>query len=126
VSTVLSLLPLLVAVVLGGALLTTIVQIWSRHQHPLRLALQSVSAATLLGVLGIVGILPDSLWWVTWTLALAILVGIAVAARRLLVRTPPTGSSPRRARLLEPPTRSSMLSEGLFWLALVVLSLLAG
>lgn len=123
---VMSLLPLLVVAVLGIALVVGIVQIWIRHQHPQRLALQAVSAATLMGLVGITGIVPDSLWWLTWSLALAVLLGIAVASRRLIVTPPPATPSPRQTKLLAPPARSSVIGEILFWLALVVLALVAG
>ncbi|MGP5260060.1 hypothetical protein ACTXMW_08480 [Brachybacterium paraconglomeratum] len=123
---VLSLLPLLVAAVLAVALVVTIVQIWARYQHPMRLALQAVGAASLMGVIGLAGLLPDALWWVSWVLALAILLGIAFSARRLLVGAPPSDPSPRKAELLDPPPRSSALIEVLFWLALVVVALIAG
>lgn len=125
-TTVLTLLPLLVAVLLGAALVTTIVQMWRRYQHPLRLALQAVGASTVLGVLGIAGALPGSLWWASWLFALGILLGIAVSARRLLVKDPPTDPSPRRAALLDPPSRTSAIGEGLFWVLLVVIALVAG
>lgn len=124
-NTVLSLLPLLVAVVLGGVLLVTIVQIWIRHQHPLRLALQAVGASTVLGVVGLAEIVPAGLWWASWSLVLAILVGIAVSSRRLLMRTPPRDPSPRAAKLLDPPARSSVVGELLFWLLLMVIALFA-
>ena len=123
---VLSLLPLLVAAVLAVALVVTIVQIWARYQHPMRLALQAVGAASLMGVIGLAGLLPDALWWVSWVLALAILLGIAFSARRLLVGAPPSDPSPRTAKLLDPPARSSAVIEVLFWLALVVVALIAG
>ncbi|MFJ6041946.1 hypothetical protein [Brachybacterium paraconglomeratum] len=123
---VLSLLPLLVAAVLAVALVVTIVQIWARYQHPMRLALQAVGAASLMGVIGLAGLLPDALWWVSWVLALAILLGIAFSARRLLVGAPPSDPSPRKAELLDPPPRSSAVVEVLFWLALVVVALIAG
>lgn len=123
---VLSLLPLLVAAVLSVALVVTIVQIWARYQHPMRLALQAVGAASLMGVIGLAGLLPDALWWVSWVLALAILLGIAFSARRLLVGAPPSDPSPRKAKLLDPPPRSSAVVEVLFWLALVVVALIAG
>ena len=119
-NTVLALLPLLVAAVLAVALVVTIVQIWTRYQHPMRLALQAVGAASLMGVIGLAGLLPDALWWVSWVLALAILLGIAFSARRLLVGTPPSEPSPRKAELLDPPPRSSAVIEVLFWLALVL------
>lgn len=122
----LSLLPLLVAAVLAVALVVTIVQIWTRYQHPMRLALQAVGAASLMGVIGLAGLLPDALWWVSWVLALAILLGIAFSARRLLVGAPPSDPSPRKAKLLDPPPRSSAVVEVLFWLALVVVALIAG
>lgn len=123
---VLMLLPLLVVMVALIALLVTLVQIWTRHQHPLRLALQAVGGATLLGVLGVAGLLPGSLWWATWLFALAILVGLAVASRRALVRRRPTNPTPRRGRLLAPPSRGSVAAQGLGWLALVVIALAAG
>ncbi|MFD4007539.1 hypothetical protein ACFWQK_07395 [Brachybacterium paraconglomeratum] len=125
-NTVLSLLPLLVAAVLTVSLVVTIVQIWTRYQHPVRLALQAVGAASLMGVIGLAGIFPDALWWVSWAFTLAILLGIAFSARRLLVGTPPSDPSPRTAKLLDPPTRSSAVIEVLFWLALVVVALIAG
>lgn len=125
-STALSLLPRLVVAALGIWLVVSIVQIWRRHQHAQRLALQALSTATLMGLIGITGIIPDSLWWLTWSFALAILLGIAASSRRLLRRTPPTAPSPRQATLLEPPARSSGIAEIVFWLALVVLALVAG
>lgn len=122
----LSLMPLLVAAVLAVALVVTIVQIWTRYQHPMRLALQALGAASLMGVIGLTGFLPDALWWVSWAFTLAILLGIAFSARRLLVGAPPSDPRPRTAKLLDPPTRSSALIEVLFWLALVVVALIAG
>lgn len=124
-NTLLALLPLLVGAFLVVALVMTIVQIWTRYQHPMRLGLQAVGAASLMGVIGLAEIFPDALWWVSWAFTLAILLGIAFSARRLLVGAPPSDPSPRRAKLLAPPTRGSAIFEVLFWLALVVVALIA-
>lgn len=125
-STVIALLPTLVAVALFGSLLVSSVQVARRHLHPARLALHGLGAATALGIVGLAGIVPASLWWATWLVAVAVLVGMAICARRLLRTDPPAHPTPRQTELLAPPSRFSVSAEALLCAGLVVLALAAG
>lgn len=125
-NTVMLLLPLAVALVLGGFLLVGIVRLYIGYLHPLRIAIRTVSSATLLGVVGLLSILPASAWWVMWVLALAILGGVAVAVRRLLVRQPLADPTPREAKRLQPPGTLTLIGEIIILAAVLVIAIVAG
>ncbi|HIY22812.1 MAG TPA: hypothetical protein H9837_00675 [Candidatus Brachybacterium merdigallinarum] len=125
-NTVLLLLPLAVALLLVGFLLVGIVRLYFGYLHPLRIAIRTLSNATMLGVVGLLSILPASAWWVMWVLALAILGGVAVAVRRLLVRRPPVDPTPREAKRLRAPGMLTLIGEVVVLVAVLVVAVAAG
>lgn len=125
-SGVLSLLPLLVAAILTIGLLTSIVSLFRRYQHPWQIFLRTLSGAGVLAILGIMGIVPAALWWVPWLVTLAVAVGVAVACRRLLVTDPPSEPTKREAKLLTAPRPVNLATEAVIYLALLGFALVAG
>ena len=124
-NTLLLLLPLAVALLVVGFLLVGIVRLYIGYRHPLRITIRTLSSATLLGVIGLLSILPASAWWVMWVLALAILGGVAVAVRRLLVTQPPVDPTPREAKRLQPPGVLTLIGEVVVLAAVLVIAVVA-
>jgi hypothetical protein len=122
----LGLLPLLAAVVLVVVLLTSIASLFLRHQHPRRIFLRTISGASILAILGMLGFVPDTLWWASWLLTLAFVAGVVVACRRLLVRTTPAEPTRREAKHLTAPHPANIGTEVVIYLALLVGALVAG
>ena len=123
-STALLYAPLVVVVIVVIALLTSIITLWVRYQHPVRIFVRTVGAASMIGILGLAGILSDSLWWGPWALATA--GGAALACRRLLATDAPARPTRRQAKHLTKPHLVNVASEVAIYLALVVVALLAG
>lgn len=119
-------IPLLVGVYLAVLLGLSILALLTRRQHPWRIVLRTLSGASILAILGIVGIMPAELWWLPWLLTLLLAVAAVVACRRLLTPAPSTELGRRAAADLTAPTRSTLIVEGLLYLALLVLALVAG
>jgi Zn-dependent protease with chaperone function len=126
VNAVMLLLPLAVALLVVGFLLVGIVRLYIGYRHPLRIAVLTLSSATLLGVVGLLSILPASAWWVMWALTLAILGGVAVAVRRLLVRQPPIDPTPKEAKRLRAPGMLTLIGEVVVLAAVLVVAVAAG
>lgn len=124
--TLLSLLPLLSALVLSVALLTSTVTLFVRRQHPGRIFERALGAASILAILGMMGIVPAALWWLPWLVTLAVTIGVVVACRRLLVQDPPARPSRREAAHLAAPQPTNLVIEVLLFLALLVTALIAG
>ncbi|WP_394214990.1 hypothetical protein [Brachybacterium vulturis] len=122
----LGLLPLLSALVLSIVLLTSVVALFRRHQHPWRIFQRAIGGASILAILGVIGIVPAALWWLPWLLTLALTAGVVVACRRLLVRTPPTEPTRREAAHLTSPGLLNLGIEVALYLALLVIALVAG
>lgn len=125
-NTVLIFAPLVAVAIVVIALLTSIITLWVRYQHPVRIFVRTVGAASMIGILGLAGILPDSLWWGPWLLALATAGGAALACRRLLATDAPAQPTPRQAKHLAKPHLVNVASEVVIYLALVAVALLAG
>lgn len=125
-TTLLSLLPLLAVLVLTAGLLVSVVTLFRRYQHPRRILMRAISSASILAVLGIIGIVPASLWWAPWLLTLALAVGVVIACRRLLVQAPPAEPTTREARHLGAPHPMNLATEAVIYLALLVIALVAG
>lgn len=125
-NTLLLVLPLLVVVIVLGVLLVSIITLWVRHQHPRRILLRTLSAASMLAIIGLLGIFPDSWWWAPWLLTAATAAGAAVACRRALIGHPPSEPTPRQAREMSAPHPLSVAGEVIVYLALLVVALLAG
>ena len=123
---ILLLAPLVAAVIVVVTLLASIITLWVRFQHPLRIFLRAVSAGSMIGILGLAEILPDSLWWVSWVLASATAGGAALACRRLLVRGAPVEPTPRQAKHLTKPHPVNVAIDVVIYLALVAVALYAG
>lgn len=121
-----SLLPLLSALVLSIVLLASIVSLFLRRQHPWGILQRALSGASILAILGVIGIVPASLWWAPWLLTLAFVVGIVVACRRLLVRSPPAAPTKREAADLAAPQPANLAIEVALYLALLVIALVGG
>lgn len=121
-----SLLPLLVGLLLAAMLLTSLVSLLRHHQHPWRILERALGSASLLAIIGVIGIVPASLWWVPWLLTLLLAAGVVVACRRLLTQAPPAQPSRRQATALSAPSRSNLIMEGLLYLGLLVIALAAG
>lgn len=125
-NTVLLLASLVAVVIVVIALITSIITLWVRYQHPLRIFLRTVGAGSMIGILGLAGILPDSLWWSPWLLALATAGGATLACRRLLVRDAPVEPTPRQAKHLTKPHLVNVAVGVVIYLALAVIALYAG
>ena len=125
-NTLLLLLPLAVALLVVGFLLVGIVRLYIGYRHPLRITIRTLSNATLLGLVGVLSILPSSAWWVMWVLALAILGGVAVAVRRLLVARPPVDPTPREAKRLQAPVTLTLVGEIVVLAAILAIAIAAG
>lgn len=124
-TTLLSLLPLLTTVSLTAGLLVSVVTLFRRYQHPRRILMRAISSASILAVLGIIGIVPASLWWVPWLLTLALAVGVVVACRRLLVQAPPAEPTKREAKHIGAPALMNLATEVVLYLALLGIALVA-
>lgn len=118
--------PLLAMVIVLGVLLVSIITLWVRHQHPRRILLRTLGAASMLAIIGLLGIFPDSWWWAPWLLTAATAAGTVVACRRALVGRPPSEPTTRQAREMSPPRPLSVAGEVLVYLALLAVALLAG
>lgn len=128
-STVLGLLPLLVLLFLTGTLIRAGWLLALRPLHPHRMLLLSLSSASTLAVLGLAQLLPAALWWVMWLEALGLVVAIAFAGRRALAPADAVGTGalpPRRRRLLEAPSRASLIGEVVLVIVLLGLAVYAG
>lgn len=128
-STVLGLLPLLVLLFLAGTLIRAGWLLALRPLHPHRMLLLSLSSASTLAVLGLAQLLPAALWWVMWLEALGLVVAIAFAGRRALAPADAVGTEAlprRRRRLLEAPSRASLIGEVVLVIVLLGLAVYAG
>lgn len=128
-STVLGLLPLLVLLFLTGTLIRAGWLLALRPLHPHRMLLLSLGSASTLAVLGLAQLLPAALWWVMWLEALGLVVAIAFAGRRALAPAAAVGTEalpPRRRRLLEAPSRASLIGEVVLVIVLLGLAVYAG
>lgn len=125
-TTLLSLLPPLAALGLTIGLLVSVVTLFRRYQHPRRILMRAISSASILAILGIMGIVPASLWWAPWLLTLALVAGVLVACRRLLVQVPPAEPTRREAKHLGAPPLMNLATEMVLYLALLVIALVAG
>lgn len=125
-NTLRELAPLLVPIVLGIMILSAAYRLWRYHHHPRRILSEGLSCATLIGIMGLVGLVDSSLWWAVWLLALALLSGIAVASWRASSTAPPAEQTKKQARLLSPPGVAGLIGEALFYALLLALALLGG
>lgn len=125
-TTFLLLLPLLAVLVLAGAQLVSWFTLCVRYLHPWRIALRVLGAATTIGVIGLASVLPDSLWWLLWLPVVLTIGAAAIALRRLLVSHPPSRPTPKEAKLLTRPSIATIAVDIAFYVALVVVALLAG
>ncbi len=125
-NTLMLVLPLLAVVVVLGVLLVSIITLWVRHQHPRRILLRTLGAASMLAIIGLLGIFPDSWWWAPWLLTAATAAGAILACRRALVGHPPSEPTKRQAREMSSPHPLSVAGEVLVYLALLAVALLAG
>ncbi|MFC7455956.1 hypothetical protein ACFQS2_02005 [Brachybacterium sp. GCM10030267] len=125
-NTVLASLPLIAGVAVLALLVISIVQLWIRYEHPVRIFLRTLSAASIIGILGLAGILPASMWWGPWLLSLVTVTGAVVACRRALVSSPPAEPTARQAKNLRPPSRLNLAGEVIVYLAVVAVALYAG
>ncbi|WP_422116268.1 hypothetical protein [Brachybacterium sp. UNK5269] len=119
-------LPLLAVAIVLGALLVSLLTLWVRHQHPRRILLRTLGAASMLAIIGLLGIFPDSWWWAPWLLTAATAGGAIVACRRALVGRPPAEPTKRQAREMSAPHPLSVAGEVIIYLALLAVALLAG
>lgn len=118
--------PLLAAVLVVGLLIVSIIVLWTRYLHPLQLVLRALGAAGFLGVIGLTGVLPSSLWWAMWLLVLLTVGGVARACRRLLVGAPPSEPTKRQAKHLKAPHPVTLVVEIAIYVAIVAAALYAG
>lgn len=131
-SIVFGLLPLLVLLFLAGTLIRAGWLLALRPLHPHRILLLSLSSASILAVLGLAQLLPAALWWVTWLVALGLVVAVALACRRALAPADAADAvatealPPRRRRLLEAPSRASLIGEVVLVIVLLGLAVYAG
>lgn len=125
-STVMGLLPTLAGVVVVAIVVTLIYTLARHRMHPLQVLVRGVSAASMLGIVSLVGVLSGWPWWSMWLLALGLVTGIGLACRRLLAEAPPEHSAEARTRYLAPPSRTSLILEGAVYLAVLVFALAAG
>ena len=125
-NTLRELAPLLVPLVLGIMILSAAYRLWRYHHHPRRVLSEGISCGTLIGIMGLVGLVDSSLWWVVWLLALALLSGIAVATWRASSTNPPAEPTKMQARLLGRPKVAGLIGEGVFYALLLALALLDG
>jgi hypothetical protein len=126
VNTLTLVLPLLAVVIVLGALLVSIITLWVRHQHPRRILLRTLGAASMLAIIGLLGIFPDSWWWAPWLLTAATGAGAVVACRRAMIGHPPSEPTTRQAREMSAPHPLTVAGEVIVYLALLVVALLAG
>lgn len=115
-----------IGLVLVAVVVVAIVTLWRSRLHPGQLAVHAVSSATVLGILGLAGILPALLWWVPWLLGAGLLVGVVLACRRLLVGDPPTAPTRAQAKLLARPSRSNVVVEAALCVLVLAVAVTAG
>lgn len=125
-TTLLSLVPLLVGLVLSASLLLSLVALVRYRQHPWRILERALGGASILAILTVAGIVPASLWWLPWLATLALVVGVILACRRLLVHSPPAEPTRRQAAQLARPSPLNLGIEVALYLALLVIALIAG
>lgn len=119
-------IPVVIPALFGIMILSATYRLWRYHHHPQRILSEGLSCATLIGIAGVVGLAPSSLWWAVWLVALALLSGIAVATWRASNSPPPADPSTKQARLLSKPSVVGLIGEALFYAVLLVLFLLGG
>lgn len=119
-------LPTLIGAVLAIGLVITAFSLFRHHQHPQRILQHSLSAATVLAVISLVGAVPAALWWAPWVAAAVLVGGVAVSCRRLLVSDPPADPSPREAARLQAPRARALGTEAVGCLVLLGIALVAG
>ncbi|WP_087483746.1 hypothetical protein [Brachybacterium massiliense] len=119
-------LPWIVGAVLTIGLAITASGLFRHRQHPWRILTQALSAATVLALMSLVGAVPAVLWWAPWLMAGALVAGVVVACRRLLVSEAPAGPTEREAARMQPPGKLSMGGEAAGFLLLLGIALVAG
>lgn len=125
-STVLSLLPLLVLLLLAFTVIRTAVLLATRPMHPWRILHSGLSAATVIAVIGLAGLLPSSSWWAVWLVTLGVVVALGLAGRRALRPVDVDSVPDKRRSLLTPPSRAALIGESALTVALLVLAVVAG
>ena len=115
-----------VPVVIGIMILSATYRLWRYHHHPRRILSEGLSCATLIGIMGLVGLVDSSLWWAVWLLALALLSGIAVASWRASSTAPPAEQTKKQDRLLSRPSVAGLIGEAVFYALILALALLGG
>lgn len=115
-----------IGLVLVAVVVVAIVTLWRSHLHPAQLVTRAVSSATVLGILGLAGILPAVLWWAPWLLGLGLLIGVVLACRRLLGSDPPAAPTRAQAQLLARPSRSNLVVEAALCLLVLAVAVTAG
>ena len=118
--------PLVLPIIFGIMILAATYRLWRYHHHPRRVLSEGISCGTLIGIMGLVGLVDSSLWWAVWLLALALLSGIAVATWRASSTNPPAEPTKMQARLLGRPNVAGLIGEGVFYALLLALALLGG
>lgn len=118
--------PLVVPIIFGIMILAATYRLWRYHHHPRRVLAEGLSCGTLIGIVGLVGLVDSSLWWVVWLLALALLSGIAAAIWRSGNTTPPAEPTKKQARLLSRPSVVGLIGEAVFYALVLALALLGG
>ena len=118
--------PLVVPIIFGIMILAATYRLWRYHHHPRRVLAEGLSCGTLIGIVGLVGLVDSSLWWVVWLLALALLSGIAAAIWRPGNTTPHAEPTKKQARLLNRPSVVGLIGEAVFYALVLALALLGG
>lgn len=74
-----------------------------RRLHPLRILTISLVNASMIGLIGILSVLPSSLWWTAWILPVLTVGAVAFACWRLLATGPRPEFTRRQTTLLRRP-----------------------
>ena len=119
-------LPWIVGAVLALGLVITAHGLLRHRQHPWRILTEALSAATVLALISLTGVVPAELWWAPWLMAAVLVAGVVVACRRLLVSEAPAQPTDREAARMKAPGKLGMGAEVAGFLLLLGIALVAG
>ena len=119
-------LPWIVGAVLTIGLAITAYGLLRHRRHPWRILTEALSAATVLALISLIGVVPAGLWWAPWLMAAVLVAGVVVACRRLLVSEAPAQPTDREAARLKAPGKLGMGAEVAGFLLLLGIALVAG
>ncbi len=118
-------LPTIIAVVLLALSSLQIHALLRYHLHPWRILLAAFDVASTVGLIGILGLLPEGAWPIPALITMAGIVGVLIANRRVIRSALPTDLEGARAKLLTPPHWITLAMYAFFALVILVFAVVA-